>query len=292
MAQSLRMKAKRTFALNVLDGEDTVLWGITLPGKTVLNGFRVNLSYVNALVAAAELHEASEATALAVETWLIPHPDPDSPNSYDSFWDRFVPKDTDSEIIDLDTTSLDAAPFWEPGELNLNLALRLGNQPMRLSHWHKLLTITNGAAWIGQLIVSAADDPMWMPGGNLQIRVNKRVFIPKPALLICAMAIPNMNDVVTVMEPTLTEQEMLLVRFMRASLEGAIMHQIGISGAGATTWFDTASAALLNHLNPDVFEQVAGMFALAESFRLTGESSIDHTVEGELTLKSISGGRG
>ncbi len=291
MATSLRMKAKRTFAMSAQDGEDAALWGITLPGKTVLNGFKVNLSYVNALAAAADIHEAAESTSLAFETWLIPFPDPDTQQPYDTMFDRFVPKDTDTEIIDLDTASVDAAPFWEPGEMNLNLALRLGNQPMRLSHWHRLLTITNGAAWVGQTIEIADNNPKWTPGGNLQIRVKKRVFIPKPAVLVCAVAIPNMDDVVTALEPTLTEQELLLVRFMRASLEGAIMHQIGITGAGATIWFDTASAALLQHLNPDIFEEVAGMFTLAENYQIVGEASIDHTVEGELALKSISGGR-
>lgn len=173
--------------------------------------------------------------------------------------------------------------------MNLNLALRLGNQPMRLSHWHRLLTITNGAAWVGQTIEVADDNPKWMPGGTVQIRSSKRVFVPKPAVLVCAVAVPNMDDVVTALEPTLTEQELLLVRFMRASLEGAIMHQIGITGAGATTWFDTASAALLQHLNPDIFEEAAGMFTLAANYQIVGETSIDHTVEGELALKSISG---
>ncbi len=291
---ALRMKAKRTFAVEVEDGADSVLWGITLPGKTILNGFRVNLSYVcGSQAAGGNQFPMTHSAPVAFEAWLIPNEDPDSPATYDQQFDRFVPKDNDAEIIDLDTNGAVAVNFWEPGEMNLNLALRLGNQPMRLSHFHKLVTSANGSLWSGQTIEPVVDqEALYTPGGVLQVRSSKRVFMPKPAFLMMACSVPLMDDVVTTIEAPLTEQEVLLVRFMRASLEGAIMHQIGATGAGAGTWFDTASAALLRHLNPDVFEEVAGFFATIGEYSVIGESSIDHTVEGRVKIRSVSGGRG
>lgn len=288
---SLRMRAKRTFALSALDGADQAMWGIYLPGKTLLNGFQVNLSFLEALTTVAAHHEFSEGVALSFETWLIPIQDPDTPSTYDLQFDRFVPKDSDGETIDLDTNGADANAFWEPGEMNLNLALRLGNQPIRMSHWHKIMTAANSAGWIGQDIEVADNDQVWTPAGVVHVRSNKKVFVSKPAMLVCAVGVPDMDDVVTTLETPLTETQQLLVRFMRASLQGAIMHQIGVAGALASTWWDTASTALQQHLNPDVFEEVAGMFATVSEFQLFGEATIDHTVEGELSLKSISGGR-
>lgn len=291
---SLRMKAKRTFAAEVEDGGDTALFGISLPAKTLLNGFRVSLSYICGSVAAGgNQFPMTHSAPIAFEAWLIPNVDPDTPSTYELQFDRFVPKDNDAELIDLDTLTADTANFWEPGELNLNLALRLGNQPMRMSHFHKLVTAANGSLWSGQTIEPAADqEALYTPGGSLQIKSSKRVFVPKPAFLILACSVPLMDDVVTTLELPLTEQENLLVRFMRQSLEGAIMHQIGMTGAGAGSWFDTASAALLRHLNPDVFEETAGFFATIGEYSVIGEATIDHTVEGRVKLKSISGGRG
>lgn len=291
---TLRMKAKRTFAVDAIDGEDTVLFGITLPGKTVLNGFRVNASYVlGAAAAGAHQIKMTGSIPLAVETWLLPMTDPDTPSTYKLTWDRLVPKDVDNEVIDLDTTGLDTTNFWEPGEMNLNMALRLGAQPMRLSHFHKFTTAANSAVWTGQTIEPVpVQEALYTPGGGLSIRVKRSVFVNKPAYLVCAMTLPNMDDVVTSLEAPLSEAELGLVRYMRQSLEGAIMHQLGITGAGGGTWFDSASAALLRHLNPDVYEETAGIFVPLQEYMVVGEATIDHSVEGRVRIKSISGGRG
>jgi len=295
MVQSaLRMKAKRIFGLEVESGTDAVCWGITLPGKTILNGFRVNLSYVNGLVGlGGNQHEMTRISPIAFESWLIPNVDPDTPSTYDVVFDRFVPKDNDAEVIDYDTASAVTANFWEPGEMNLNLALRLGNQPMRLSHFHKFVSSANGSLWTGQTIEPAADqEALWTPGGPLQVRSKKKVFVAKPAFLMFAAAMPIMDDTVSTIEAPLNETAQLLVRFMRQSLEGAIMHQSGVTGAGASTWFDTASTILQQHLNPDVFEEIAALFESLGEWTVSGEATIDHTVEGRVKIKSISGGRG
>lgn len=289
---SLKMKAKRTYAVNVPDGGDSVLWGITLPGKTILNGFNVNLSYVCGEDSVSNEFILTKGVPIAFETWLLPMTDPDTASTYDSAFDRFVPKDVDSEIIDLDTGALETANFWEPGEFNLNMALKLGLQPLRLSHMHRIMGAANGSVHNQQDIVTPTNIGRWTPGGTLSVRSKRKVFVSKPAFLVMACAIPLMDDVVTAIEVPLTEQELGLVRYMRQSLEGALMHQLGVTGAQATTWFDTASAALLRHLNPDVFEMVAGFFPSVGDFAVIGETTIDHTVEGRVKVRSISGGRG
>lgn len=289
---ALRMKAKRTFAVNVPDGGDTVVWGITLPGKTMLNGFRTNLTYVCGDNAATNEFILSKSIPIAIETWLLPLHDPDTPTTYSAVFDRLVPKDTDAEIIDLDTSALVTSNFWEPGEMNLNMALMLGNQPLRLSHFHKIVTAANGSIQMVQDIEVPSNVSKFTPGGTLQVRSTRKVFVNRPSMLVMAVAVPLMDDVITTQEVPLTEQELGLVRYMRQSLEGAIMHQLGVAGAGGSSWFDTASAALLRHLNPDVFEMVAGFFAAAGDYAVIGETTIDHTVEGGVKIKMIAGGRG
>jgi len=288
----LSMVARRTFAFEVDDGTDEVMFGLSLPSGSIVDDVRVKLDYVCGTVGSgANQFPITTAGAIAVEGYVLPVFDPDSGASFESLWDTLVPKDTDTDVIDLDTVAADLTSFWEPGEMAMANLFEIGVRPKRVFHHHKILTAVRDSVHTHQAIAVPADVGRYTPGGSLQIHLNRPMRVVQPSALVFSFGVPFMDDTSATGPTILGEAQWAQVKYMKHTLERAILHQLGVFEAGAETPWEEASALLRAHLNPDVFENVANQFHTSGEYAVFGEASIRHRVTGELEIGTISTGR-
>jgi len=289
----LSMTARRWFGIEVDDGTDEVMFGISLPSETIVDDVRVKLDFISGSVAGGgNQFPIITAGAIAVEGYVLPVFDPDtSTPNFDVLWDQLVPKDTDVDVIDLDTVAQDATSFFEPGEMAMANIFDIGNQPKRIFHHHRLVTAVNSSVHTLQAIATPADPGKYTPGGSLQIHLNKPMRVSQPSVLVFAFGVPFMTDTSASGPGALGEAEWAQVKYMEHTLERAMLHQLGVFEAGAETPWEEASALLRKHLNPDILENVANQFHTQGEYAVFGEASIRHRVVGELKIGNISTGR-
>ena len=236
----------------------------------------------------ATAHSAhSTAGVVAFEGYILPVLDPDAATGFTTLWDTLVPKDTDTEVVDLDVGATDTTPFYEPGEPDFSNLLDIGLQPERIYRNHRVLTPANGGS------ISTARDPAtpfnmeWVQGGSLRVRIKRRLRVRQPSVMLFGMANPSMDDVTTSLAGALAESEWGQVKYMSHVLERAMLHLFGVTEPGAETPWEEATALLKLHLEPDVFESSAGKFD-PQTFNIVCEGMVDHSVVGEIASTAIS----
>ena len=141
----LNMIAKRTTQVLVGVGSDQALFGLSLPSDSVLHDVRGKVHVMSEVQISFD-----QAIFYGFEMYLLPVLDPDAAANIDSLWDTLVPKQTDTQGMDLDTGAADATPFYEPGEADWSTLLDVGLKPERLYRRERLLTMTDGAAAVFQ----------------------------------------------------------------------------------------------------------------------------------------------
>lgn len=281
---SVRMFSRRSSEIVIGTNSDEVMFGVSLPGQTALHGASGIVGINN--VATSLLNVGHR---YAMEGWLLPIEDPDGAISFDSLWDQFVPKDTDADDMDLDTDALDTTPFYEPGEIDWQALTKIGFQPTRVFARSKMMTF--GLAPTGFNITSS-DVLQWVAQDRFPLRLKKKggYFIERPMALVFAIASPNLDDTIATVEAALLESEWSQVRFIKATMQRALMQLLGVIEATAETPWVEAAALLQKVLEPNVFEQTANFWTVA-SWRATGELMVDYSVEGELTMGQMTSGR-
>jgi len=288
----LSMVARRYFGLRVDDGTDKVMFGLSLPSGSVVQDVRVKLDYIcGSISAGANQFPIVTAGMMAIEGYILPVFDPDTAVSLDTLWDQFVPKDTDVDVIDLDTVATDITSFFEPGEMAMANIFEIGVRPRRIYHRHEMLTAVRHSVHTLQVISTPADPGKYTPGGSVQIHLNKPMRVSQPSVLAFAFGVPLMDDTSTTVPGILAEAEWAQVKYMEDTLGRALLHQLGVFEAGAETPWEEASALLRKHLNPDVFEPTGASFHTIGEIMVFGEASIRHSVTGELKIGTVSTGR-
>lgn len=286
----LRMTARRHWGIQVNASTDTVYLGITLPSGSMVHSVRGHVSYVNGTLAGdPNLYKMTQALYAASEGYVLPIQDPDAASSLDSLWDRFVPKDTDIESMDLDTAAVDATPFFEPGEMAMARIFKVGVQPQQVFAYQRQLTAMRDALWIGQPIVSPLDEPLWIAGASFELSIGRPIFVSQPSVLVFAFGAPDLDDTSTTPPTALAEKELPQLKYFEDILVKALLDQLNVPVAGEP--WDQASALLRKHLNPDVYEGVANAFPSAFEWSVFGQASIDHSVVGQMKLGNVSTGR-
>ncbi len=280
----IRMFARALVNRSVAAGSDQVVLGVPLPSGSVVHDVRCDITLLQKVALAID-----KVAMYACEAWIIPVTDPDTIITYDVLWDRFVPKDTDVDILDLDTGATDATPFYEPGEPDWSQLFDVGLRPERLYHKNRLLTMANGS------IMSFHDtqtpfDPLWHPGDSFTIRVKKRYVVRQPSYLLIGIANPSLDDTQVPMGSTLVEEKWGQMKYVGHVLERALLHVLGVVEAGAETPWEEATALLKEILEPDVREETAATFVSA-AWDVTAKSIVDLSVEGVLGQVALTTGR-
>ncbi len=280
-----RMLARRRGQVLIEAGVDKVIWGLSLPSDSVVHDIRGDISiFSNSDV------NRNLGTFYGMEMWVLPVFDPDSSATYQNTFDRLVPKDTDVQAIDLDTTTPDVTPFFEPGETDWSQVLDVGLRPKKLYGRYKMLDISN-AIFVGR----DPESPFaleYVPGERVHVRVKAKVRVSQPSVLMLAVASPALDDTVddTDTIAQLIENEWPRVKYARQMLKQAMMDLIGLTEAGAEVPWENATDLLQKHLEPDVREDTASNWASVQ-FQTFSDFKIDHSVVGDVSIKMLSTGR-
>jgi len=239
-------------------------------------------------VVATEL-TAVQATMYAVEAWVLPVQDPDLADSLLDIWNLLVPKDTDTQTLDLDTASLDTTPMFEPGEMDWSQLYQVGLRPERLYHRHKIVTINNthGMRWID---ATTPFETRWQLGDSFDFSIGS-FRVEQPSVLIVAGSTPALDDTSTVIPKALAEADWLQVKFLEDTLLAALKDLTGLTEPGAETPWEEATDILQEYLDPDIFEEDAGAW-VNDSVNFFGEAHFDVSLTGTMAVSGLSGSRG
>ncbi len=279
----IRMFARRQSGKSVASGTDEFLFGITLPSDTVVHDIKAKVK----VWSLSEL-TSDNMSAYAVEGWVLPLLDPDSAQGFENLWDTLVPKDTDVQVMDLDTGAADATPFYEPGEADWSQLLDIGLRPKRLFHRHRFLSMHDSLFTFQDN--QTPFNVLYRAGDRFDIHIKKRITVRQPSVVLFAFASPSLDDSTTSSEAALTEPEMGQVKYIGHVLERAMLHLFGVFEAGAETPWEEATALLQKHLDPDP-QIEAALTMQPTAWFVHVEAMIDHSVVGRLDTRQVSLGR-
>ena len=283
----LRIFARRMGEVTPPVGQDEVILGLSLPSDSVIHDIRMKFS----VVPASNNQEIgpSGAAMYAIEAWIVPVFDPDSPSTYDVLWDTLVPKDTDVQTLDLDTGSADTSVFYEPGEMMWEALFDVGVRPERIYHRHKLVTYENT---LGMRFVDSQTpfEPKWTVGDRFQFHDRKRYRVRQPSVLLVACGIPSLDDTTGTVASSLAENSWARVKYLGDVLKQALMDVLGLVESTAETPWEEATDLVQEHVDPDVYESDAGSYS-PETMKFFAEMTVDHSVVGTLGVVQVTTGR-
>lgn len=278
----LTLAGEKMFQHLIGTNVDTVFQAIDVPAGCTLKNVHIKLSVIGSFLA----REREQAWGYGIAAYFLPVEDPDTRVSYDTLWDRFVPKYTDVDIIDLDTTTGAATPFWEPGEASFEDVYDMGNQPLKTFGRKKLLNFGDvGSAGFRFQPSETPFEPQWFGADVVHIRMNRSMKTKGPMVWAVAFAAPAFDDTVTAFAQ-LGENQWGQIQYAEATLERSLIDQLVLVEAGAETPFEEASDTMRQYLAPNVFELTAGSF-VTESCILFGTTSWELDVPGRLSLDRV-----
>ena len=278
----LRIYARRMFHVVSSSGGDTVLFGVSLPSDTILNSIQAKIQLVGQTQQLAQ----ESCLVYALEGWVVPVNDPDTALTLETLWDQQVPKDSDVQTLDLDTSAAVTDEFFNPGEADWQFLFQVGQRPRRIYHRHRMLSYQNAMHRFQDIETPFAN--VWNAGDAININIRRRMKVSRPSAVIFALAGTSVDDTVNTKESVLLEAEWSQVKFMREAIRMGLMSAIGLTEAGAETpWVDSL-AIIQKHVDPDVFEQTAGIF-VSEAYEVYGEAIVDHSVAGSMPEKRSLG---
>lgn len=275
----IRMFPRRRSMHQVAAGADQVLFGISLPSDCRLNGLSAQLHILGTTVL-----PSSTCLMYGIEGYVLPVLDPDAAPSFDTIWDTLVPKDDDTDTIDLDTGAADTQSFYEPGEAAMAEVMDVGLQPKRIYNRQALRSFSNSA--FKQENTSVLE---WVMADVINIKIKKRIHVKQPSVVLFALGNPDLTDTTQTLPTALAENEWPRVKYMELVLEQALMQHFGLVEAGAETpWIDAAQL-LRKYIEPDVYEGSAGAFG---AVTLTTFANVTFDVSVPGTMEKIQIGTG
>ncbi len=278
----LDLKGEHTSQLAVQSGADLVIQTLDIPAGCELRSINTRVHVIGAAVA----NEREQAAGYAAKAMMIEVEDPDTRVAADVMLDRFLPKYTDVETIDLDTTTADTTPFWEPGEGVFEEIFEMGNTPLITFSRKKLMSFADpGSAGLRFQPAETPFEPQWFGADMFHVKLNRPIRTKRPTTYLLAMAAPSFDDTTTT-RSQLGENEWGLIQYAEATLERALMHQLGLFEVGAETPWIEASGLLREYLAPQTLEITAGAF-LSETWTVFVQSSYTVRVPGRLAFKAI-----
>jgi len=279
---SLILAGEKEFQVAIANDVDTVLCAIDIPAGCTLRSVSVPCQVLGVSAAL----EMTEAVAYAAAAYVFPVEDPDTRVDYNVLWDRFVPKYTDVDLIDLDTTTAVTTPFWEPGEGSFEDIFDMGRQPQRVFSRKRRMNFADpGSSGFRFQPAETPFVPQWIPDDTFHMRMNRGISVKAPSVFILAMASPQYDDTTTT-RVQLGENQWGQIQYTEATLERALMDQLAITEAGATTPWLQASDTLRTYLAPDTFEETAASF-IANAWRVFGVCEWSLQVPGTMDFSRV-----
>lgn len=269
----IRMFPRRRAQVEIGPGVDVVLFGLSIPSDCRLNGMNARV-HVNAKV----MHAWTTAMMYQIQGYILPVLDSDAAPTFDTLWDTLVPKDSDSDTIDLDTGGSDTTSMFEPGEAAMAEVMNIGLQPEKIYSRISMKSAANAT-----IVQEEAGVLEWSFADSHKIRTGKhrRYHCDGPSAIVFALGNPAMDDTVSTIPTALAENEWARVKYMGLVLEQALMQHFGLIQAGAETPWADAATLLRKYLEPNVFEEDAGAWTNV-TMRAFVDVTFDVSVPGEM----------
>jgi hypothetical protein len=198
------------------------------------------------------------ATLYGTNGFLLPFEDPDTQNTADVVWDRHVPKDVEEApgAYDLNTGGVSLVPEYEFGEVDL--AGIFGSGPVRLSgaKRRRIFTIANRPG-----MYEGGSVDTYNPHDAFTLNIGPTRQVENPHLVAIGFSSPETADTTTQEWLSPLEDQWTNLQYPIWTLEQAMVELLGQTESGAESPFEDASAFLLDHLEPDAFEDTSGNFA-------------------------------
>lgn len=263
---------------SVATNTDKVFSGIVIPPGGVFRGCSIDMHVWGAETVLAN------ALMYGISAYLVPVLDPDSQIGFDALWDRLVPKDVaeGASALDLDTTSADATPEFELGDLNFAAVYDVGSAPVELYRRRRLLT----AALRGSGLAATGAFTHWLPTDKFRISVPGGQRVNVPSVLMFGMSSPVLDRTTATSFTEPTEREWLQLQYLEDTALDALKFLMGLHEAGAESPYEEASDLLARTLEPLPFEQVAGEFA-SGTWQIVASAVYAMSVPGTLQVDSL-----
>lgn len=276
-----RLIARRTSLTAVAAGADAVLFGMSIPKNSVINRIGAQIA-----LQAQVISTMNFVHMYAVEGWILPVLDPDTPASYETIFDQLVPKDTDTTTFDLDTGTADATPFFEPGELDLSQLFDVGLKGKRIYQRRKVVSWGLRPAGYRQDNQTPFAEEWW-PVDNFVLNVSRRYRVLQPSILVFSVASPSLDDKTTSHANTVAENEWFQLQFLTDTMKRAIIDTFDLTEAGAETPYAEAIAMVQTTLEPNIVEISGAQDYTGIQWDCLADAVIDMAVEGELKLGTM-----
>lgn len=272
-----RIERKTYVMRSITAATDKVIGGVTIPQDGVLHNVSGQIHLVVPTALGIE-----QAVMYGIGGWLMNGMDPDTTDTYDDIWDRFVPKDEDileaaaGNQLDLDTAVAVTAPAFEPGEPRVEALV--GAMPAgRFLRNEKLISFANSKGGFDK----TSED--YFPSDALDpFAASPNMFTDDWAAAMIAVSAPAQDDVTTSIFSTPTgSAEWMALKYIDDVVESAWKQMVGLTEAGAESPFGDLTRFLENATEPTVVEESAGSF-VATVWRVFARLVWDYEVPGSI----------
>lgn len=280
-----RIRRKTYTMRSVTSGTDKNIGGCPIPEEGILHGVRGEIHFVSATILSADV-----ATQYGLSGWLIGGFDPDTKDSYDDLWDRYVPKDEDLsqspgvDQIDLDTTTPVTAPAIEFGEPRVEALV--GLMPAgRFYKREKLVSFANSKGGWDKVAEDYKPTDILDP---FDVNIGMRTDDWSVGML--SVSNPSLDEVSASVEDTPDgTAEWTAIKYVDTVVEDAWKMLVGLTETGAEAMFESLAAMLRKMTEPTVREEVSGTFT-STAWRVFARLIWDYEVPGDFTKPIISSG--
>ena len=278
-----KIRARRYAQRITSGGTDEVLVGWSLPSDTIVHSVRGRVS-AQSSVSQALL----ESFICMVEGYVLPVLDVDAEVSFDTLWDNLVPKDTDVQLMDLDTAAADTTAFSEPGEIDWASLLDVGLRPKKVYGRENLVTFPTSPTGFN---ITSADVLKYVPAATFNLGLDTGPFrVSQPSVLLFALGSPVMDDTTTVVEKAAKEDEWGRHKYITQVVQDAMKVLFGLTQAGAEVPWQNAIDLIQKLLEPDVMEETVGSWGSAAWVSFSN-AVMTYSVRGTFEQLTLSSGR-
>ncbi len=282
---STRIRRKTYFMRSVTAGFDKVIGAAFIPPEGVLHAISGRIHVV-----AQTAMPLAQGAMFGLSGWMAEGFDPDTSDSVDDIYDRYVPKDEDTssaaatDQVDLDTTTAVTASEFEPGEPTVENMIGLAPAGQ---FWDQevLLSFANSKGGFDKTAEDFFPTFLWDP-----FVVKPRMVAETQAVAMLSIANPAQDDsTATIMTSPSGSAEWVAIQYIDDVVEAAWKQLVGLTEATAESPYGNLALFLENLVEPTVVEESAGAF-VSQVYRCWAALHWDYSVPGSFNKPQISSG--
>lgn len=270
-------------------GQDEVVCSMPIPPGGVLLGYRAEIHAITAIhqpVIKSAVALFGKAVVVRTGGSMM-----DASLSLQTLWDQMVPKDVDLDItaggddVDWDDGAI-AGPFEEPGHINFNDMVELGQRPTQLQE--KEVMSTPASPQAKMFHVDTTDE--FFPTARMTMGKNLKHRARDASYFLLALGSPSWDETTTTEPSTIANQEWSLLTYPDVMFEMMLPDLLGMSEAGAESPFTEAAAQAVSFVEPPVHEDADGGEFKAVDWNVWVKWTVRIATPGRPQMRTLKGG--